>query len=469
MFTIASGVFILAVGIATSMILARVLGPEGRGVFALACLLPSMIVTFGGLGIGPATAFYVARGDFPRKQVLGNNLLIALAMGSVGVLIGVVIIVFFRQRLFPGVNPAYLYFVLAFIPIEFLAAYTRYVLLGAQWIRKFNYVDIGQAVLFLALISVFLLGINAGVSGALACMLLTNIITNVLCLMWAKSAAGGVDLTFNTAYLKKSVTYGSKVHVSNILGFLNYRVDMLFISAFLGPSAVGLYAIGVGLVEKLWLVSQAAGTVLFPQVSAEKDEKRRKEFTPLVVRTVLWITALGAVALVILSRWAVLLLYSDKFLPAVGALQALLVGTVALSAGRVLGSDISGRGRPELNIFIGIVTVATNIVLNWIWIPRYGISGAAWASTVSYSISFLGGLFFYCRLSGNKWYVVVFPQRRDLEVYLRVSRSLLAPMRGRVGRAAWRRRGVGSEEGIDKSKVAGKGDGKRKGRVGSDE
>ena len=168
---------------------------------------------------------------------------------------------------------------------------------------------------------------------------------------------------------------------------------MFLVNGFLGPAAVGLYAVGVGLVEKLWMISHAASTVLFPRVAAETEEQRRKEFTPLVARTVLWTTALGALALALLSRWIVLLLYSEAFLPAVGALQALLAGIVALSAGRVLSNDIAGRGRPILNAYGGLAAVATNVALNLLWIPRYGIVGAAWASTVSYSVSFLMALF----------------------------------------------------------------------------
>jgi O-antigen/teichoic acid export membrane protein len=172
------------------------------------------------------------------------------------------------------------------------------------------------------------------------------------------------------------------------------------------------------------MVSYAASTVLFPRVAAETEEQRQKEFTPLVARTVLWTTALVAIPLVLLSRWIVLLLYSEAFLPAVGALQALLVGIVALSAGRVLANDIAGRGFPGLNIYTGIAAVVTNVILNLLWIPRYGIVGAAWASTVSYTVSFLGALFFYCRLSGNRWTKAVFPQRGDWALYFRVGKAL---------------------------------------------
>ncbi|MEM3658493.1 MAG: polysaccharide biosynthesis C-terminal domain-containing protein [Candidatus Hadarchaeum sp.] len=67
----------------------------------------------------------------------------------------------------------------------------------------------------------------------------------------------------------------------------------------------------------------------------------------------------------------------------------------------------------------GVAAVGVNslVALNILWIPKFGIAGAAWASTVSYTISFLGSLFFYCRLSGNRWMKVLLPQRSDWAVY----------------------------------------------------
>lgn len=423
-FTLATSILGLLLGVGTSVILARVLGPEGRGIYTLATLLPSLIVTFGNLGIGPATVYYVARGEFRRQEILGNNVLLSTGIGGIGVLAGLVVVRFFQESVFPGVAPGYLLLALVLVPVEVFFSYVCYVLLGAQRIKEFNYVQIAHSVLFLGFVAFTLLGLKAGVTGALLAGLLSWLVVDVLVFRLAKRISGGINVKPNRAYIKQATTYGIQAHLSNILGFLNYRVDMFLVNGFLGPAAVGLYAVGVGLVEKLWMVSHAASTVLFPRVAAETEEERRKEFTPLVARTVLWTTALGALVLALLSRWIVLLLYSEAFLPAVGALQALLVGIVALSAGRVLSNDIAGRGFPGLNIYTGLVAVATNIALNLLWIPRYGIVGAAWASTVSYTVSFLGALFFYCRLSGNSWTKVIFPQRGDWALYWKTVVSL---------------------------------------------
>jgi len=427
--TSASSFLSLLLGVGTSITLARALGPEGRGIYALVMLLPSLIVTFGNLGIGPATVYYVARGEFRRQEILGNNVLLSVGIGGIGVLAGLIVVLFFREKVFPGVAPGYLLLALVLVPMEVLSSYLRYVLLGAQRIKEFNYVQIAQSVLFLGFITLALLGLKAGVTGAILAELFTWVIVDALVFRLARQVAGGVDLKPNSSYIKRATTYGIQAHLSNILGFLNYRVDMFLVNGFLGPAAVGLYAVGVVLVEKLWMVSQAASTVLFPRVAAENEEQRRKEFTPLVARTLLWTTALGALVLALLARWIVLLLYSEAFLPAVGALQALLVGIVALSAGRVLANDIAGRGFPGLNIYTGLAAVATNVVLNLLWIPRYGIVGAAWASTVSYTVSFFSNLFFYCRLSRNSWSEVVLPQRGDWALYLRAGLAFWQWMR----------------------------------------
>ena len=418
--TLVSSLLNLLLGIGNSIILARVLGPEGRGIYALAVLLPSLIVTFGNLGIGPATVYYVARREFRRQEILGNNVLLSVGIGGVGLLVGLVVVLFFRETVFPGVSSSYLLSALVLVPVEFFFSYVNYVLLGAQRIKDFNYVQIAQSVLFLGFVALALLGLRAGVTGAILAGLFTWVIVDAIVVRLALRVAGGIDLKPNTSYIKRAITYGVQAHLSNILGFLNYRVDMFLINWFLNPTAVGLYAVGVGLVEKLWMISQAASTVLFPRVAAETEEQRQKEFTPLVARTVLWTTALVAIPLVLLSRWIVLLLYSEAFLPAVGVLKALLVGIVALSAGRVLATDIAGRGFPGLNIFTGLAAVTTNVVLNLLWIPRYGIVGAAWASTISYMVSFFGNLFFYCRLSRNPWSEVMFPQWGDWALYSRV-------------------------------------------------
>jgi O-antigen/teichoic acid export membrane protein len=306
------------------------------------------------------------------------------------------------------------------------------ILLGSQRFKEFNLIAILHTVLFLAFLVIALWALRAGVTGAILAALLAWLLTDAVLLFWAWKVTGGIIFRLNPTYIKKASLYGIQAHLGNILSFLNYRVDMFLVNSFLNPAAVGFYSIGVGLVEKLWLVSHAASTVLFPKVAAETDEERRKSFTPLVARTVLWVSALGALVFFFLSHFIVEFLYSRAFLPVVQPLQILLPGIIALSVGRVLANDIAGRGRVMLNNYAVSVVVATNVALNVLWIPRYGIAGAAWASTASYGLGLVMMLFLHCHLSGNHWTKILLPQPGDWTIYRRTSAALGRWVKARI-------------------------------------
>lgn len=161
--TFLSGFLNLIIGVGISVILARVLGPRDKGIYSLAMLLPSIIVIFGNLGIGPATVYYVARGEYRRQQIMGNNVLLSVVVGSVGILAGLTVIFFLHEKVFPGIPQVYLLLALALIPIEIFFSYINQILLGSQHIKEFNYVPILQTVVFLALTALMLLILRAGV------------------------------------------------------------------------------------------------------------------------------------------------------------------------------------------------------------------------------------------------------------------------------------------------------------------
>ncbi|MEM4204854.1 MAG: polysaccharide biosynthesis C-terminal domain-containing protein [Candidatus Methanomethylicaceae archaeon] len=214
------------------------------------------------------------------------------------------------------------------------------------------------------------------------------------------------------------------MHISNILRFLSLRVNLFFVNAFLNPAAVGFYSISVGLTEKLWLISQAAATVLFPRIAMEEDNVKQKEFTPIVVRTVLWIMIFMALIIYLISSWLISFLYSKAFLPSVASLKILLLGTIAAGPGQILGNDIAGRGRPILNVYANIGGFISVVILSALWIPKYGIGGAAWASTVSYIFSSIITALLYVQISGNSLRTITFPQKTDWILYWQTGKNL---------------------------------------------
>jgi O-antigen/teichoic acid export membrane protein len=414
--TITTRVLQLFLGIGIFVIIARILGPELKGVYSLAILLPSLLVSFGTFGIGQASIFYIGSRKYPPKDIFATNIILSFFLGIVGFLIGLIIIIFFSSALFPEVEKGYLILALFLIPLQLCFTVFNRFLLGLQKIKQFNIVSILQVLAFLIFLSIFLL-FKAGVSAAIIAYVSSYLVGIAVSVYLAYQNISDFHWHFNKLYACDAFTYGFKISLGNAIGTFRYKINIFLVNAFLDPIAVGLYVAAVEISEKIWLISQSAGLVLFPRVSSETDKKKLKELTPLVCRNVIFVTLLGAFFLLFAGRFLIVLLYSDKFLDSVLPFQILLVGVVAMSGGKVLSNDLYGRNRPELNIYINSITIILNIILNILWISKYGIIGASWATSISYIVSFLSKASVYARISGNRIRDLILPGKIDFIMY----------------------------------------------------
>lgn len=402
------------------MLVARLLGPEGRGVFALAVLLPTLIISFTNFGIVSATTYYIACKHDDASMITGNTIIASLLVSLFSIGIGLIVTFFFRDSLFHGISANYLLVALLLIPPTLLVGNLQGILLGTQNFGQYNFLNLFQTFLLFLLTAIFLFVFHAGIYGALWANILALLLNCIMITKWVWNNYGKPSWFLNKSYLKNAFTYGLQAHLSNVLAYLGYRIDMFLVNFFLNPAAVGLYAVGVTLVEQIWMVSQTASTVLFPMVSSSGNAKAVKDFTPLISRTILILNILMAALFFLLSKWIILLLYGRAYLPASSTMQALLTGIIALGTSRILANDIAGRGKPMINTYINIVSVLVNVVLNILWIPSFGIVGAAWASTISYTVAMLGEVFVYARISENSWFKILFVQQEDLSIYLQL-------------------------------------------------
>ena len=416
----------LAIGVGTSVLIARALGPAGRGIYALAILLPTVLTCFGNFGVGQAAVFHVNKNTYSAKEVLANTVSLSLLLGVAGFLAGLVILLAFGDLVFPGVRKTYLFLALFLLPLNLLLNFVNHLLLGLQRIKEYNFVSVLRSLVFLALLFILLFVLSFGVKAAITASILSYVVAATVLLYLAKGIIGFVRLRFNGTYVKDAFRFGSKVYLGNLAGLLHYRVDMFLVNIFLNPMAVGLYSIAVVLAEKVWIVSQSAGKVLFPKVCAETDEKSLKEFTPIVCRIVLWIALIGAIVLLFLGRVLIVLLYSDKFAASVLPFQILLIGIVAMSGWRILNNDLYGRGKARWNIYINGGSAALNVLLNILFIPRWGVVGAAWATSASYTFAFVMVVIVYASISHNNIWTLIVPQKSDLLLCRRVLTKIMS-------------------------------------------
>jgi O-antigen/teichoic acid export membrane protein len=221
-------------------------------------------------------------------------------------------------------------------------------------------------------------------------------------------------------YFKASFSFGFKAHFSNILSFINYRADMFIISMFLTPAAVGLYGVAVSIAEKLWIVSQAISSVLYPVISSSNNDENKNRLTSVISRIVLFVSIIGGIVFYFLSNLIFNLLFGAEFSESSTILKMLLPGIILFSVDRILSNDLAGRGKPELNMYTSIFTVVSNIILNIVLIPKMGIAGAAYSTSITYSLSSIIKMILFKRSTGVSYSKLLFIQKEDISAIKQV-------------------------------------------------
>ena len=371
------------------VVIARELGPEGNGIYALAILLPTMLATFLNLGVGPATVYHVSRKDFDAAHVVAGNLRMGLIVSIAGVAVTLPVLWSWGEQVFPGVPSALLYLGLLSFPVTLLLAYLSTVFQGQENFKVFNLTVLMPPYVNLFAVLVALYVFDWGILGALWAYIIGQLIGLVAVLVFLYRDKVLIrkpeDKSSLTDYTRKSLSYGWKAHLSNILAFVNYRADIFLVNLFLNPAATGVYVIAVQIAEKLWMLSQAASTVLLPRLSAmHTTPQARLDLTNkgfiLVSLLTLGLSGMVAIAL----YWLIVPVFGSAYADAWLAFMWLLPGIIAGAGSRIYSNCIAAAGKPEWNMYVAFAVVAINITGNIILIPDYGIVGAAIATSIAY-------------------------------------------------------------------------------------
>ncbi len=425
--TLAARLSNLAIGIIISILLARLLGPDGRGVYALVALIPALAFAFGNLGIASSSVYFTGKGTYDHGTIAGNNTIINTALSLMAVLFAILFLVLFQDTFFTGVPYHAIVLAVLMIPFHMFMTNSENLLLGQQRFFSYNLMRFLQMLLNLILLLLFVFITSITVFNAVLAYFLSYVVMAIVLHVYLKMIIKKFVFRINWHYIKDTLSYGLKSFFGSIISFLHLRLDQLLISAFLTPIAVGYYAIAVSLTERLWLLSQSASTVVFPKIASEKNEASKKAFTPVICRNILFLTLLGAILLLIVSKYVILLLYSKEFLSAVVPFQILLVGTIFVSGSKILANDIAGRGKPMLNTYVNIFSLILNVTLNIFFIPLYGIAGAAYATTISYTLVFILRSLVYSRISGNTITDIIFIKWSDFKQYKNLFSAIFRP------------------------------------------
>jgi O-antigen/teichoic acid export membrane protein len=420
--------------VVVAFLLARLLAPDGRGVYSLLLLLPSTLFAVGQLGLPSALTFFAGAG-----RSLGSLVVAAAALGATlaGVMLTVSLLALplLQPVLFSAAPLDLLQVAVLALPIQLAASFFGSILWGRQLVRPYSRVLAIQSVAWLVAVG-GLVGIGGlGVPGALASYLLVTAGGAMAVIALAlrersRDVAAGADpgTVHQPVRVGTLLGYGLRLYPAGLTTFLSYRGDLFLLSALLGDAAaIGRYALAASLAEITFQLPDSIATLFYPRVAgAERGEADR--LAPSMARFTLLVTGLGALVLIPMAWLAIRVVlpgFEGSFLP----FLILLPGTVALGASKVLSGYVSGLGRPGPVGAVAVTALVVNLALNLVFIPPLGIAGAALASMTSYGLHAWLTVALASRLSGARTRDFILPGRAELRRL--VDRlSVIRPRRG---------------------------------------
>ena len=366
-----------ALGIVSSVVIARALGPEGRGVVGIVASTGGLLAIVAELGIGIA---YLSDRTESRARAalllsfLCPTLVVGLFVASVPLLV----------RWIPGAPPLLLVIGASVAIPSVILSTSRMIATGHNWLRFTATTDFSLQAATLSASAVALFVLHGGVPGVIIAQglstLLVTVVTCVLIVWLTKLRL----LLPPRELVRDTLSKGAKVQLGTIALFVCYRGDLYIVNHYIGGSAVGHYSLALSLSEMARVVPE----VLFFAIMGRDQAHTQNDSVADTATLCRQVIAGGAAALVVMAiagPFVIPLVYGVKFRGAVAPFLALLPGLLALAASYSIAPLIVRRGWLAANSSCAFGAAVLMIALDLAVVPRWGILGAGVVSSFAYA------------------------------------------------------------------------------------
>jgi O-antigen/teichoic acid export membrane protein len=411
------------------LLVARGLGPAGRGTVAFITVTALVVAHIAGLGVGESTTVLAARRPGSRAVLLANALIFFLGSGLVAAtltLLGLQL---------SGIEPAGVgtpeLVILGLGIVSCAAGEAGYsFLLGVERLRQLAFVTGCASWVYALLVLVLWAGPGLTVGRAALAWTVTEGLRAVALI--SLSSRGTRLGRPSRGLLLEEVSFGIRLWVGSLARFLNFRTDQILMGFLASEAALGFYAVAVNASEVLLYLPSSTAAALLPLI-ARTEPARWGEATLRAFRSVAFVTVAGVAAAALLGPVILPAVFGEPFHESVGPFLWLLPGTLGFAASSVFSNALVGSSSPGLSSLGPIVSLLVGFGLDLALIPRFGATGAAAAASAAFLAGGTTALVTYHRVSPFTWRALLVPHRGDLDVLLALVGPLLRlplPRRG---------------------------------------
>ncbi len=186
---------------------------------------------------------------------------------------------------------------------------------------------------------------------------------------------------------KKVFLFGLPMLFAALGGQVIGYMDTIMLTYFTDLASVGVYNVILPSALLFLFLSTSISAVIIPLISelyAKKDDARISEGIRMIYKYSLAIVIPFILVAFSFPVFFLTLFFESRYAQGAFPFQILLVGVLFYLIGQINFSILVGTGRPKTVTKITLISAILNIIMNLILIPRFGITGAAIATSISY-------------------------------------------------------------------------------------
>jgi O-antigen/teichoic acid export membrane protein len=409
---------LLGTGFLTTVITARVLGPERQGLLALLRASVNLLAVFLGLGLPTAVAFMRKQRERPVGELVagiaGFYAVATLIVVAAALWGGEVV-----ERLFLGVAEGvpvarvWLWLTVATLPGILASSMLGPLLIVDDRIGLLMLWRTSAQILGLVLTCVLVVFMGWGITGALLANLAVQSASVLVTGIYLRGVGPEGKLRIIGTGMGRAFHIGLQQHFVSLSANLFKRGENILLAYLLDIRAVGYYSVATGLYD---LVVDVPRTLVWPMVGEIAD--RATADREVRVAKGIRMQIPGSVALVLVAGliipWMLPLVYGEGFRAAVAPFSVLLPGVVFRTIHLATSAYFLGVGAPGALLVPVMSAAVVSLGLDLLVVPRFGLLGAA-ATTVLGELAMAAlSLRVFLRRSRLTLAEAVMPRKADL-------------------------------------------------------
>ncbi|WP_105199402.1 hypothetical protein [Pseudoalteromonas sp. T1lg10] len=352
-----------------SLFVAKTLGVNENGIYAILLLSVNLIVVFASFGLPISLNYFLVKGGdkYLICDSIYHQVIIFLPVCVVG---GGVLYLWAGELLS--------FKLIALLVLTSLGKLLYNLFQGAYYgkgmFKRYSFISFGHSFSLVSFTFLYSLFFDVSVFGFFSIALLSYFLFNFILYLNA-----GFFIRRFTGLNKELIFFGFQSYINNGIAFLIYRIDLIIIAFFMSVANVGFYSLSISVVESLTILTTSIVAVFFNRFVAGGDERSLLKVLILSMLSAFFILLFFEV----LGVDLLLAYLGDEYSAISGPLSLMIYSLLILSITKVLAMYFVGKNMQILNTYSAVIMLIVGSIVSLVLVPSLGLMGAAIANLLA--------------------------------------------------------------------------------------